>query len=124
VPTYEYQCDQCHRTFEIRQRITAAPLTRCEVCGGPLRRLLSPAPFILKGEGWYVTNYPSEARKKALASEKSAAKEKSADKAASADKADKKDTASAEKSSTSASKEAPTTSGSAAASPSTRASSG
>jgi len=119
VPTYEYQCDQCHRTFEIRQRITAAPLTRCEVCGGPLRRLLSPAPFILKGEGWYVTDYPSAARKKALETEKSADK---ADKKA--DKADKKDAASAEKSSTSASKEAPTTSGPAAASPSTPASSG
>jgi hypothetical protein len=29
--------------------------------------------FILKGEGWYVTDYPSEARKKALESEKSSA---------------------------------------------------
>jgi putative FmdB family regulatory protein len=73
VPTYEYQCDQCRRTFEVRQRITADPLTRCEACGGPLRRLLSPAPFILKGEGWYVTDYPSESRKKARESEKAGA---------------------------------------------------
>ena len=35
-----------------------------------MKRLLSPAPFILKGEGWYVTDYPSESRKKALESEK------------------------------------------------------
>jgi putative FmdB family regulatory protein len=70
VPTYEYQCDQCGRTFEVWQRITAEPLTRCEACGGALRRLLSPAPFILKGEGWYVTDYPSEARKKAMSSDK------------------------------------------------------
>lgn len=70
MPTYEYQCDQCQRTFEVWQRITAEPLTRCEVCAGPVRRLLSPAPFILKGEGWYVTDYPSDARKKALDSEK------------------------------------------------------
>lgn len=69
VPTYDYECDQCHRTFEVRQRITEEPLKRCEVCGGPLRRLLSPAPFILKGEGWYVTDYPSESRKKAMQSE-------------------------------------------------------
>ena len=55
------------------QRITADPLTRCEACGGPLRRLLSPAPFILKGDGWYVTDYPSEARKKGMESEKSGA---------------------------------------------------
>lgn len=71
MPTYEYQCTACRREFEVRQRISEPALTRCEVCGGELKRLLSAAPFILKGEGWYVTDYPSESRKKALASEKS-----------------------------------------------------
>ena len=71
MPTYEYQCDACHRQFEVRQRISEDPLTVCEVCGGHVRRLLSPAPFILKGGGWYVTDYPSESRKKAMEAEKS-----------------------------------------------------
>jgi putative FmdB family regulatory protein len=71
VPTYEYQCDACGRIFEIRQRISEPALTRCDTCGGVVRRLLSAAPFILKGEGWYVTDYPSESRKKARESEKS-----------------------------------------------------
>ena len=71
MPTYEYQCDACHRVFEIRQRISEPALTTCDVCGGSVRRLLSAAPFILKGEGWYVTDYPSEARKKGMDSEKS-----------------------------------------------------
>ena len=71
MPTYEYECSSCHRTFEIRQRISEEPLTICEICGGPVRRLLSPAPFILKGGGWYVTDYPSESRKKAMDAEKS-----------------------------------------------------
>jgi len=71
VPTYEYQCEKCQRTFEVRQRITEAPLSVCDACGGRVKRLLSPAPFILKGEGWYVTDYPSEARKKAKEAEKS-----------------------------------------------------
>lgn len=103
VPTYEYQCQQCRRTFEVRQRITEEPLQRCEACGGPLQRLLSPAPFILKGEGWYVTDYPSQARKQALEAEKSTTASTSA--------------ASGEKSSTSPAKEsATTTSDSAAAS--------
>jgi putative FmdB family regulatory protein len=70
MPTYEYECLGCRRVFEVRQRISEAPLTTCDACGGEVRRLLSPAPFILKGEGWYVTDYPSSARKKALASEK------------------------------------------------------
>src|SRR5438093_4367148 len=72
VPTYEYQCEKCQRVFEIRQRITEPALTICEVCGGHVKRLLSPAPFILKGEGWYVTDYPSESRKKAKEAEKPA----------------------------------------------------
>jgi len=78
VPTYEYQCDSCRRVFEIRQRISEPPLTTCDTCGGRVRRLLSAAPFILKGNGWYVTDYPSESRKKALESEKSASSAKSA----------------------------------------------
>src|SRR5262245_58961853 len=71
VPTYEYQCEKCQRVFEVRQRITEAPLSLCDACGGPVKRLLSPAPFILKGEGWYVTDYPSDAREKAKEAEKS-----------------------------------------------------
>ena len=70
MPTYDYRCDQCERTFEVRQRISAEPLTTCERCGGPIRRLLAAAPFILKGGGWYVTDYPSAGRKKGLEAEK------------------------------------------------------
>ena len=70
MPTYEYHCDGCGREFEVKQRISEVPLTTCDVCGGSVRRLISSAPFILKGEGWYVTDYPSASRKKALESEK------------------------------------------------------
>jgi putative FmdB family regulatory protein len=87
VPTYEYECSSCHRTFEIRQRISEDPLTICEICGGPVRRLLSPAPFILKGGGWYVTDYPSESRKKAMDAEKSSSPTTSS--TSTPDKADK-----------------------------------
>jgi putative FmdB family regulatory protein len=69
MPTYEYECAKCPRVFEVRQRITEPALETCDRCGGPIHRLLSAAPFILKGEGWYVTDYPSEARKKAASSE-------------------------------------------------------
>ena len=70
MPTYEYHCDGCGRDFEVKQRISEAALTTCDVCGGSVRRLLSAAPFILQGEGWYVTDYPSASRKKAMESEK------------------------------------------------------
>jgi putative FmdB family regulatory protein len=105
VPTYEYKCNDCGREFEVRQRISEPALTRCETCGGTVKRLLSAAPFILKGEGWYVTDYPSESRKKALESEKSGATV--AKKGSPAEKATA-EKATAEKSSTPAS--APSTS--------------
>ena len=70
MPTYEYECGACRRVFEVKQRISEPPLTTCDACGGEVHRLLSAAPFILKGEGWYVTDYPSASRKKARESEK------------------------------------------------------
>ena len=54
----------------------------CERCGGPIHRLLSAAPFILKGEGWYVTDYPSESRKKAKGAEADAKESATKDSAA------------------------------------------
>jgi len=86
VPTYEYECEKCHRLFEVRQRITEPALTTCDVCKGHVKRLLSAAPFILKGEGWYVTDYPSESRKKATEAEKPKADKPAADKTAATDK--------------------------------------
>ena len=90
MPTYEYECGACHRTFEVRQRISEPALTTCDACGGPVHRLLSAAPFILKGEGWYVTDYPSESRKKALSAEKSSnAPSSASEKSEKSDKSDK-----------------------------------
>ena len=90
VPTYEYECSKCRRVFEVRQRISEPALTTHEGCGGDVHRLISPAPFILKGEGWYVTDYPSEARKKAREAEKSTPTagngDKGGDKSSSTDK--------------------------------------
>jgi len=71
VPTYEYECPKCPRVFEVRQRISEKPFETCDVCGGPVHRLLSASTFILKGGGWYVTDYPSESRKKAMKAETS-----------------------------------------------------
>ena len=71
MPTDEYECSKCKRVFEIRQRISEPALTTCDRCGGSVHRLLAPAPFILKGGGWYVTDYPSESRKQAIKSESS-----------------------------------------------------
>ena len=41
------------------QRITAEPLHACPECGAEdgLKRLISQTSFVLKGSGWYVTDY-------------------------------------------------------------------
>ena len=70
MPIYEYQCETCGRQFEIMQRMTEPLLSVCEKCGGHVRRLISQTSFVLKGSGWYVTDYPSASRKQAMSQEK------------------------------------------------------
>jgi putative FmdB family regulatory protein len=56
MPIYEYQCNQCG-TFEHSQRITDKPIKSCPKCGSAVRRVISRTSFVLKGSGWYVTDY-------------------------------------------------------------------
>ncbi len=72
MPIYEYQCEECEHKFDMLQKITAEPLKECPECGGPVHKLVSSTSFILKGGGWYATEYgknrpPQEAKKKAAA---------------------------------------------------------
>lgn len=39
------------------QKVSDAPLTICENCGGRLEKQWSLSGFQFKGEGWYVTDY-------------------------------------------------------------------
>jgi putative FmdB family regulatory protein len=58
MPIYEYECSKGHQ-FEVEQRISEAPLTRCRVCKARAHRLISRTSFILKGGGWYADGYGS-----------------------------------------------------------------
>lgn len=77
MPVYEYRCTMCADQFEVTQKITDSPLTECGRCGGELKKIITNTSFLLKGSGWYVTDYPSAERKKAMESEKPADKDKS-----------------------------------------------
>ena len=63
MPVYEYECEACGKQFEVWQKITDPPLTECEACGGKLHKLISQSSFILKGTGWYVTDYARKDKK-------------------------------------------------------------
>ncbi|MEK9629192.1 MAG: zinc ribbon domain-containing protein [Nitrospinota bacterium] len=70
MPIYEYECEKCGVTFEAMQNISAKPLKTCQGLGcndkdnGKVHRIMSQSGFILKGSGWYASDYPSEDRKK------------------------------------------------------------
>ena len=58
MPTYSYHCDGCGADFEKEQRITEAPVRKCQACGKlKARRMISGGNFILKGGGWYSDAY-------------------------------------------------------------------
>lgn len=57
MPLYEYLCESCGRTFEAMQSFSEPALTRCDRCGGKLKKLLSSPAFQFKGSGWYVSDY-------------------------------------------------------------------
>jgi len=57
VPLYEYECTKCHHRFEVIQKLSDAPLTKCPKCKGRLEKLISAPAIQFKGSGWYVTDY-------------------------------------------------------------------
>ncbi len=59
MPIREYKCKDCGNYIEVIQRINEKPLGKCEKCGGKLEKLISNSSFVLKGSGWYKTDYSS-----------------------------------------------------------------
>ena len=57
MPIYEYRCEDCQHLFEEWQKDFTEKELVCPVCGGRARRMISNTAFILKGSGWYVTDY-------------------------------------------------------------------
>ncbi len=58
MPIYEYRCGSCSQTSEHLQKMSDPAPDACPHCGnGPLSKLMSQTSFILKGGGWYVTDF-------------------------------------------------------------------
>ncbi len=70
MPTYDYKCEQCGRTFEYFQSMSDDPLTVCKECSGPLKRLI--------GSGFYVTDNKSKNSNSSTPKVKSSEKSESA----------------------------------------------
>jgi putative FmdB family regulatory protein len=87
MPIYEYECQACGCTIEAFQKFSDKPLRKCRHCGGRLKKLISNTSFVLKGSGWYVTDYArcdqggGKAEKAARAEDKPEAKAEKTEKA-------------------------------------------
>jgi putative FmdB family regulatory protein len=56
VPIYEYKCAKGH-VFDVIQKMSDDPLTKCQECGAPAERVLHPVAVHFKGSGFYNTDY-------------------------------------------------------------------
>ena len=57
-PIYEYQCPKCQHRFEEWVKLADAHGQEpCPKCGTPAPRIMSHTSFVLKGGGWYVSDY-------------------------------------------------------------------
>ena len=74
MPTYEYECEKCRKTFDFFQSmkddaLKTCPQARCKMKKwgkGKVRRLLGTgAGLIFKGSGFYITDYRSDGYKQA-----------------------------------------------------------
>jgi putative FmdB family regulatory protein len=57
MPIYEYLCGKCAQVSEVLQKFSDPPLSKCPLCGGKVKKLMSHNSFQLKGSGWYATDY-------------------------------------------------------------------
>jgi len=76
MPTYEYECPKCGKTFEVFQSMKDEPLKTCpdKKCKGKVKRLIGTgAGLIFKGSGFYITDYRSEGYKQAAKKDSSSA---------------------------------------------------
>ncbi|HHL40615.1 MAG TPA: zinc ribbon domain-containing protein [Deltaproteobacteria bacterium] len=60
MPLYEYQCNDCNEIIEVMQKFSDDPLRECTKCGGTVEKLISQSSFVLKGTGWYATDYANK----------------------------------------------------------------
>lgn len=64
MPIYEYRCTQCKNVFEEWSKSVGDHGDAiCPKCRGNAVQIISDTSFILKGGGWYVTEYGNQKNK-------------------------------------------------------------
>lgn len=64
MPKYDYHCDACDQTFELKLPFGSSIAQSCPECDSAARRLLSPPALVFKGSGFYKTAERGESNSK------------------------------------------------------------
>ena len=73
MPVYEYACTGCKHRFEESRKMTDRSLAHCPKCGERARKVFGAVGIILKGSGFYSTDYRKPEEKKRAGEEAAAA---------------------------------------------------
>ena len=59
MPLYEYQCEKCNVVHELFMNLSDKAPEKCASCGkkDSLKKIMSRTHFVLKGQGWYETDF-------------------------------------------------------------------
>jgi putative FmdB family regulatory protein len=57
MPIHEYRCRKCESVVERIEGMHDRPMRKCPSCGGKVDQMISSSAFVLKGTGWYATDY-------------------------------------------------------------------
>jgi len=57
MPIHEYKCRKCETVVERLEGAHDKPMRKCHSCGGRVDQMISSSAFVLKGSGWYATDY-------------------------------------------------------------------
>ena len=74
MPTYGYRCTACKHEFERFQKMSDPPVTECESCGQPVKKILYPVGIAFKGTGFYINDSKPSAAKSPAPAEKTETK--------------------------------------------------
>ncbi len=79
MPVYDYACTECGRTIEVTHGVHAQGPSVCEVCGGSMRKLLSPPAIVFKGSGWAKKDAQAASRARSVGGKGSSPTKSSSD---------------------------------------------
>lgn len=57
MPVYEFACSKCGKKSEMLVKLGTKKEPVCDMCGKPMKRVMSAPAFILVGGGWSKDNY-------------------------------------------------------------------